>query len=141
MLCAYKVFLATAYPQSELVGTMKRLLACLVLCASLSASAQDDNCTVLGVQELSAAYYDLNASIDSITGSLVALADSLSNLNAHRTITEYSTCWINNNYLSPLQSGFQNCCNQKLADGWQPLGGFHKDGGNAVQAFVKYADD
>lgn len=30
----------TAYPQSELVGTMKRFLACLVLCASLSASAQ-----------------------------------------------------------------------------------------------------
>ena len=40
MLRAYKVFLATAYPQREIVGTMKRLLACLVLCASLSASAQ-----------------------------------------------------------------------------------------------------
>jgi hypothetical protein len=41
MLRAYKVFLATAYPQRELVGTMKRLIACLALCASLSASAQD----------------------------------------------------------------------------------------------------
>ena len=40
MFHADKVFLATAYPQSELVGTMKRLLACLALCASLSASAQ-----------------------------------------------------------------------------------------------------
>ena len=40
MLRAYKVFLATAYPQRELVETMKRLLACLVLCASLTASAQ-----------------------------------------------------------------------------------------------------
>ena len=40
MFRAYKVFLATAYPQSDLTGTMKRFLACLALCASLSASAQ-----------------------------------------------------------------------------------------------------
>jgi len=65
MLRAYKVFLATGYPQRELVGTMKRLLACLALCASLFASAQDDNCTVLGVQELSIAYMQLGSSMDS----------------------------------------------------------------------------
>ncbi|MDA9001907.1 hypothetical protein N9H08_00440 [bacterium] len=39
---------------------MKCLLVCLVLCASLSASAQDDNCTVLGVQELSSLYSELS---------------------------------------------------------------------------------
>jgi|GEM_PF-1607956 len=37
---ADKVILATAYPQSEIVSIMKRLLACLALCASLSAYAQ-----------------------------------------------------------------------------------------------------
>ena len=73
MMRAYKVFLATAYPQREIVGTMKRLLACLALCASLSASAQDDNCTVLGVQELSSLYSELSQSIDTIVSGLAAL--------------------------------------------------------------------
>ena len=40
MFRAYKVFLATAYPQREIVSAMKRLLTCLVLFASFSASAQ-----------------------------------------------------------------------------------------------------
>lgn len=53
---------------------MKRLLACLALCASLSASAQDDNCTVLGVQELSSLYSELSGSIDTIVHSLGSLA-------------------------------------------------------------------
>ena len=66
MFHADKVFLATAYPQSELVGTMKRLLACLALCASLSASAQDDNCTVLGIQDLTQMIFSLKAQIDSL---------------------------------------------------------------------------
>ena len=66
MLHAYKVFLATAYPQRELIGTMKRFLACLALCASLSASAQDDNCTVLGIQELTQMVIDLQAELDSV---------------------------------------------------------------------------
>ena len=42
---------------------MKRLLACLALCASLSASAQDDNCTILGVQELLVQVLEMNAQI------------------------------------------------------------------------------
>ena len=69
MVHAYKVFLATAYPSSELVGTMKRLLACLALCASLSASAQDDNCTVLGIQDLTQMVFQLQAEIDSLKGA------------------------------------------------------------------------
>ena len=40
MFRAYKVFLATAYPPPDLVKTMKRFLACMALCASLSASTQ-----------------------------------------------------------------------------------------------------
>jgi len=75
MLRAHKVFLATGYPQSELVGTMKRFLACLALCASLSASAQDDNCTVLGVQELSSLYSELSQSIDTIVTALQGLIE------------------------------------------------------------------
>lgn len=53
---------------------MKRLLACLTICASLSASAQDESCTVLGVQELSSLYSDLSASIDTIIQAMSAAA-------------------------------------------------------------------
>jgi len=67
---------------------MKRLLACLVLCASLSASAQDDNCTVLGVQELSSLYSELSQSIDTITSALQGIVDQ-SNSNQSREITNY----------------------------------------------------
>ena len=56
---------------------MKRFLACLALCASLSASAQDDNCTILGVQELSLAYQNINSSIDSVTQAIISIADTL----------------------------------------------------------------
>ena len=77
MLRAYKVFLATAYPQRELVRTMKRLLACLALCASLSASAQDDNCTILGVQELSQLYATISETADSSLHALLHLAELL----------------------------------------------------------------
>ena len=55
-------------------------------------------------------------------------------------ISEYSTCWITNSYVEPLMSNFQSCCDSKVAEGWIPQGGFHKDGSNAVQAFVKYND-
>ena len=58
---------------------MKRFLACLALCASLSASAQGDNCTVLGVQELSSLYSALFTSVDSINQSVLSLVDSLNN--------------------------------------------------------------
>ena len=53
-------------PQSDLVRTMKRFLACLALCASLSASAQGDNCTVLGIQDLTQMVFELKAEIDSL---------------------------------------------------------------------------
>ena len=69
MLCAYKVFLATAYPQSELTRTMKRLLACLALCASLSASAQDD-CTLFNLQELADSIAALNTALDQCGADL-----------------------------------------------------------------------
>ena len=75
MLRAYKVFLATAYPQRELVRTMKRLLACLALCASLSASAQDDNCTVLGIQDLTQMVFELQAQLNAQDATM----DSLQN--------------------------------------------------------------
>ena len=48
---------------------MKHLLACLALCASLSASAQDDNCTVLGIQDLTQMVIELKAEIDSLKGA------------------------------------------------------------------------
>ena len=45
---------------------MKRFLACLALCASLTASAQDDNCTVLGIQELTQMVLALQTELDSV---------------------------------------------------------------------------
>ena len=72
MFHAYKVFLATAYPSGGLVRTMKRLLACLALCASLSASAQDTICTVLGIQDLTQMVFELQAEIDSLKGVAIS---------------------------------------------------------------------
>ena len=57
---------------------MKRFLACLALCASLSASAQDDNCTVLGIQDLTQMVFEFqdqlnaqDATIDSLQNAAV----------------------------------------------------------------------
>ena len=91
MFHAYKVFLATAYPSSELVETMKRLLACLALCASLSSYSQDDNCTVLGVQDLSQLYNGLVLTADSTLNALVEIASILAtNDTIHIEITNTS---------------------------------------------------
>jgi len=48
---------------------MNRFLACLALCASLSASAQGDNCTVLGIQDLTQMVFELQGEIDSLKGT------------------------------------------------------------------------
>ena len=122
---------------------MKRLLACLALCASLSAPAQNDTCTVLGIQELSLAYHELNASIDSITQSLMALSDSLAVGFAQagqRQIVDYDICWnASSNYESGF-NGLKGCVNAKIAEGWVPFGsGGSKGAGGAWQAMVKYA--
>ena len=132
MLRAYKVFLATAYPQRDLVKTMKRLLACLALCTSLSASAQDDNCTVLGVQELSLAYQSIEASVDSIVLSLQSLSD--------RLIVDYCICYSGGSFTTDLAQ----CVNDSIATGWSPFGGVGGGGGGVgyyIQPLVKYADD
>lgn len=51
---AHKVFLATGYPQSELIGTMNRLLACLALGGEVSFLLQplDDFVNGLAVRHL-----------------------------------------------------------------------------------------
>ena len=69
-----------------------------------------------------------------------SLVIALSLLNGPPVVVEYSTCWIRNSYIDPMQASFQDCCTQKVLNGWTPQGGFHKDGSNAVQAFVKYAE-
>jgi len=142
MLRAYKVFLATAYPQRELVETMKRLFACLAICASLSASAQDDNCTVLGVQELSSLYSELSASIDTIVAALSLVA-----LNTDASIVEYTTCSDANMNYSTVIATIEDCTNDRISEGFVPLGSpqqFFKNNGSVhfcLQALVKYADD
>ena len=80
MFRAYKVFLATAYPPPDLVKTMKRFLACLALCASLSASAQGDNCTVLGIQDLTQMVFELQTQLNAQDATI----DSLQNASMTR---------------------------------------------------------
>ena len=131
-----------ALDRAELVGTMKRLLACLVLCASLSASAQDDNCTVLGVQELSSLYSELSASIDTIVAALQLTAtsstDTMVTVQRQPTIIDYKVC------------ANETCVNDYILQGYVPLPGSpsfaiaHTYGGGQYhwrQAMVKYADD
>ena len=54
---------------------MKHFLACLTLCASLSASAQGDNCTVLGIQDLTQMVFELQAQLNAQDATI----DSLQN--------------------------------------------------------------
>ena len=120
---------------------MKRFLACLALCASLSASAQDDNCTILGVQELTLAYQELNTSIDSITNALLGVADSISSSLRPATIVEYTLCVGDNSNTTVSRNAMLNCVNERLTEGWQPLGGALRSGWITMQTMVKYADD
>ena len=64
-------------PQSDLVRTMKQLLLAWParLCASLSASAQGDNCTVLGIQDLTQMVFELQAQLNAQDATI----DSLQN--------------------------------------------------------------
>ena len=59
---------------------MKNLLACLALCASLSASAQGDNCTVLGIQDLTQMVFELQAQLNAQDATM----DSLQNASMTR---------------------------------------------------------
>ena len=65
---------------------MKRLIACLVLCASLSASAQDDNCTILGIQDLTLLVLQLQSQIDSLETTSNDLQTQISTLQ--NTLTD-----------------------------------------------------
>ena len=72
-------------PQGEIEGTMKRLLACLAFCGSLSASAQDDNCTVLGIQDLTMTVLQLQAQVESQEAAIAQLQTQLETQNAPMT--------------------------------------------------------
>ena len=124
---------------------MKRFLACLALCASLSTSAQDDNCTILGVQELSSLYSELSASIDTIVAALQLTAtgsmDTIVTVQRQPTIIDYKIC------------SDEACVVAYINQGYVPLPGspsfamtWKGDNDNASvqrewrQAMVKYAD-
>ena len=127
---------------------MKHLLACLALCASLSASAQDDTCTVLGVQELSSLYAELSASIDTIlTG--------LQNLQGSPLIAEMAVLqrgWSAGPGYSAgtpqarraAEMALVNEVNDSISTGWQPYPitwqyGYSLHASSFL--IVKYADD
>jgi hypothetical protein len=123
---------------------MKRFLACLALCASLSASAQDDNCTVLGVQDLSSLYSELSASIDTIVAAL-----SVAAMNSNSDIVEYTTCSDINPNFSTAVGTVENCVNERINQGYTPFGApiqqqyYQSNSPQFVylQALVKYAED
>ena len=101
---------------------MKRFLACLALCASLSASAQDDNCTVLGVQELSSLYADLSTSINAIVTSLQSAVDS-----PPKSVVGYQVCrhWTtgeNSANMALVDSDVKTCVDTLVLQGYVPLG-------------------
>ena len=129
-----------ALDRAELVGTMKRLLACLALCASLSVSAQDDNCTVLGVQELSSLYSELSASIDTIIEALSASAQEkqvveMAFLDQSNSIYQGSYAADNILFARLLDS---------IAVGWHPTSFVPLRYGSTSTSrlvIVKYADD
>lgn len=86
MFHAYKVFLATAYPLCELVNTMKRLLACLAIFTSLSASAQDTNCTVLGIQDLTQMVFEFQGQLNAQDATINSLQNAAMTPNSVRAI-------------------------------------------------------
>ncbi len=65
---------------------MKRFLACLALCASLSASAQDDNCTVLGIQDLTQMVFELQAQLNAQNATIDSLQNAAMTRDAVRAI-------------------------------------------------------
>ncbi|MCH1575826.1 MAG: pentapeptide repeat-containing protein, partial [Flavobacteriales bacterium] len=72
---------------------MKHFLACLALCASLSASAQGDNCTVLGIQDLTQMVFQLqtqlnaqDATIDSLQNAAMT-RDSVIAIAIHKELS------------------------------------------------------
>jgi hypothetical protein len=89
MFLVHKVFLATAYPQGELVETMNRFFACLALCASLSASAQD-GCELFNFQELATENQELATENQELATENQQLSDSIAALN-----TELDNCGAN----------------------------------------------
>ena len=82
MFRVHKVFLATAYPKGELVETMNRFFACLALCASLSASAQD-GCELFNFQELATENQELATENQQLSDSIAALNNELDNSGAN----------------------------------------------------------
>ena len=65
---------------------MKRLLACLALCASLSASAQDDNCTVLGIQDLTQMVFELQTQLNAQDATIDSLQNAAMTRDSVRAI-------------------------------------------------------
>ena len=65
---------------------MKRFLACLALCASLSASAQGDNCTVLGIQDLTQMVFELQTQLNAQDATIDSLQNAAMTPYAVRAI-------------------------------------------------------
>ncbi len=72
-------------PLERTLSIMKQLIACLALCASLSAPAQGDNCTVLGIQDLTMTVLQLQAQVESQDVAIAQLQTQLENQNAAMT--------------------------------------------------------
>ena len=99
---------------------MKRLLACLAICTSLSASAQDDNCTVLGVQELSGLYANLSTSVDTVTQGWINLLNALESSSS--TIDTTVVVLESRQITAYTVESNESSVNTLLAQGWHLYG-------------------
>ena len=127
MLRAYKVFLATAYSQRELVRTMKRFFACLALCASFSASAQD-GCELFNFQELATENQELAIENQQLSNFIAA-----SNTTLYALISIIDGLILNGTNLSGIANLSPDF---SVVD----LSGVNLSGANLISANLSYAN-
>ena len=109
------------------------LLAWAAFFCAFNASAQENDCTILGVQELTSLYDELSQSIETITESLGLLAEQP--VAEQPVIFDYHLC-------QGVPSAVRQCVIVRLAQGWNlhPSSGGFDYGGRIFQVMVKYSD-
>ena len=132
MFRVHKVFLATAYPKGELVETMNRFFACLALCASLSASAQDDNCTVLGIQDLTQMVFEFQGQLNAQDATIDSLQNAAMTRDSVRAIARGEAAIGGSMGIADLSGAYLSYANLPYAN----LDGANLSGANLTDAVM-----